>query len=94
MYARLSWVWYFVLGFHTLAGYSPFIMSPRKQIRKPDYLKTQDVAEILGISQRTLLRKLANGAFPEPSRNPSNNYRRWRPEDVQAVRQVHERETA
>lgn len=76
------------------AGYSPIIMSPRKQVRKSDYLKTQDVAEILGISQRTLLRKLANGAFPEPSRDPSNNYRRWRPEDVHAVRQVHERESA
>ena len=69
-------------------------MSPRKPARAPDYLKTSDVAEILGISQRTLLRKLASDLFPEPSRDPRNNYRRWRPDDVQAVRQVHERETA
>ncbi len=77
-----------------MATYASFIMSPRKQVRKPDYLKTADVAEILGISQRTLLRKLASGVFPEPLRDTTNNYRRWRPQDVQAVRQVHERETA
>ena len=74
--------------------YTVRTMSPRKIIRRPEFLKTSDVAEILGISQRTLLRKLAAGIFPEPMRDPNNNYRLWRPEDVNKLHEEHLRETA
>jgi excisionase family DNA binding protein len=66
----------------------------RKTDRGPEYLKTREVAEILGISQRTLLRKLASGDIPEPARNPNNNYRLWRPDDVQRLYQMHMRRSA
>jgi len=45
-------------------------------------LKSSEVARILGISQRTLFRKLKNGTIPEPERNPRNRYRQWRPNEI------------
>jgi predicted DNA-binding transcriptional regulator AlpA len=51
------------------------------------WLRTADVASVLGISQRTLMRKLASGQLPEPARDPNNNYRLWRPEEVEAIHQ-------
>jgi len=45
------------------------------------------VASILGISQRTLMRKLVAGTLPEPARDAGNNYRLWRPEEVEAIHQ-------
>lgn len=62
-------------------------------MRKPQprqastWLTSSEVASVLGISLRTLRRKLASGDIPEPQRNPDNNYRLWRPEDVEAIRQ-------
>lgn len=50
------------------------------------WLSSSEVASVLGISFRTLQRKLAAGVIPEPQRNPENNYRQWRPEDVEAIR--------
>lgn len=50
-------------------------------------LKTAEVASILGISQRTLMRKLAAGLVEEPARDVVNNYRLWRPEEVQAAQE-------
>ena len=41
------------------------------------YYRTAEVASILGISTRTLFRKLKSGEFPEPKRDPVNNYRVW-----------------
>ena len=41
------------------------------------YYRTAQVARILGISTRTLFRKLKAGEFPEPRRDPANNYRLW-----------------
>jgi predicted DNA-binding transcriptional regulator AlpA len=41
------------------------------------YYRTAEVASILGISTRTLFRKLKSGEFPEPRRDPTNNYRVW-----------------
>ena len=77
-----------------LFGQSPHridYMSPRKRIRKLDYLLTAEVASVLGVSQRTLLRRLAAGIWPEPMRDPENNYRMWRPVEVQHLREVLER---
>ena len=65
--------------------------TPRKT---STWLKTTEVASILGISSRTLLRKLAAGKVTEPARDPENNYRLWRPEEVEAIHQQILREKA
>jgi len=67
-------------------------MSTRKNVRKSENLRTSEVASVLGISQRTLLRRLAAGIWPEPMRDPQNNYRTWRPAEVQRLREELERE--
>ncbi len=82
----MSWVVYYWLVALGLVHY-------RKCMRKPPprktftWLTTMEVASILGISQRTLMRKLAAGTLPEPARDSSNNYRLWRPEEVEAIHQ-------
>jgi hypothetical protein len=40
------------------------------------------------------MRKLAAGKIPEPARDPINNYRQWRPEEVEAIHQQLVREKA
>jgi predicted site-specific integrase-resolvase len=50
------------------------------------YLRTAEVADILGVTKRTLKNWLRQAVIPEPERNPSNRYRRWTLEDVEAVR--------
>ncbi|WP_433975838.1 helix-turn-helix transcriptional regulator [Tunturiibacter lichenicola] len=63
------------------------------QRRATLWLSTTEVASILGISQRTILRKLAAGKFAEPARDPKNNYRLWRPEEVEVIHQQISRES-
>lgn len=65
--------------------------APRKT---SNWLQTAEVASVLGISHRTLLRKLASGKLPEPARDPKNNYRLWRPEEVESIHQQLLREKA
>ena len=60
--------------------------------RKSENLRTSEVAGVLGISQSTLLRRLAAGIWPEPMRDPQNNYRVWRPTEVQRLREELEKE--
>lgn len=50
------------------------------------YLRTAEVAGILRVTKRTLKNWLRRGSIPEPQRNPSNRYRLWTLEDVEAVR--------
>jgi DNA-binding transcriptional MerR regulator len=50
------------------------------------YLRSAEVADILGVTKRTLKNWLRRAVIPEPERNPSNNYRRWTLDDVEAVR--------
>jgi hypothetical protein len=83
---------YFRLVSHSLTTYDHLTMSPRKRVRKSDKLLTSEVASVLGISQRTLLRRLAAGIWEEPMRDPENNYRMWRPGEVQKLREELERE--
>ena len=67
----------------------------RPTLRKTStFLQSAEVASVLGMSQRTLLRKLAAGKVPEPARDPANNYRIWRPEEVEETRQLLQREKA
>ncbi len=54
-------------------------------------LKSSEVARILGISQKTLIRKLKAGALPEPERNPRNHYRQWRPDEIPQLKLLKDR---
>jgi len=49
------------------------------------YYRTAEVASILGISTRTLFRKLKAGEFPEPKRDPTNNYRVWTISEIEQL---------
>ena len=52
------------------------------------YLKSQEVADVLGITKRTLMNWLRAEKIPEPERNQTNRYRRWTAQDVQRIRQI------
>ena len=52
------------------------------------YLRTAEVADILGVTKKTLKNWLRREFIPEPQRNPSNRYRQWTLEDVEGVRRV------
>jgi len=69
-------------------------MSTRRNVRKSENLLTSEVASVLGISQRTLLRRLTAGTWPEPMRDPQNNYRVWRLTEVQMLREGLDKERA
>ena len=56
--------------------------------RELPYLSTGQVAEILGISKKTLKNWLKAQWIPEPERNPMNRYRRWTLQDVEVVRRI------
>ena len=50
------------------------------------YLKTRQVAKILGVSLNTLYRWLKSEKISEPNRDPVNNYRLWTADDVDRIR--------
>jgi DNA-binding transcriptional MerR regulator len=52
------------------------------------YLRTGDVAEILGVTKKTVKNWLKTRLIPEPERNPINHYRLWTLHDVEAVRRI------
>jgi DNA-binding transcriptional MerR regulator len=51
------------------------------------YLKTRQVATLLGISLNTVYRWLEKGKINEPMRDPESNYRLWTAEDIERIRQ-------
>jgi DNA-binding transcriptional MerR regulator len=51
------------------------------------YLKTRQVAQLLGVSLNTVYRWLKSEKINEPYRDPDNNYRLWTAEDVERIRQ-------
>ena len=61
---------------------------PKMQAREAEYLSTSHVAEILGITKRTLKNWLKAKWIPEPERNPANRYRRWTVHDVEEIRRI------
>ncbi len=62
-----------------------------QRIEEPK-LTSSEVARLLGISQRTLFRKLKDRVIPEPARNANNRYRQWRPDEIpQLVELLRER---
>lgn len=50
------------------------------------YLKTSEVARILGVSTQTIYNWLKEGKISEPERNPLTSYRKWTTKDVDLVR--------
>jgi len=52
------------------------------------YLRTGQVAEILGITKKTLKNWLKAEFVPEPVRNPVNQYRRWTLQDIESIRRL------
>lgn len=52
------------------------------------FLTSAQVAEILGVTKKTLKNWLRAGRIPEPDRNPRNRYRVWTLEEVEAIRQI------
>jgi DNA-binding transcriptional MerR regulator len=56
--------------------------------RSERYMRSQEVADVLGITKRTLMNWLRTERIPEPERNQANRYRRWTPHDVERIRQT------
>ena len=52
------------------------------------YLRTGQVAEILGITKKTLKNWLKAQFIPEPVRHPVNRYRRWTLQDIESIRRI------
>ena len=50
--------------------------------------KTQEVADKLGVSKKTLLNWLRAEKIPEPRRNGKNNYRVWTAEDIALIQKI------
>ena len=57
------------------------------KVRAELYLNSQEVADVLGITKRTLMNWLKTQKIPEPERNQANHYRRWTAQDVERIRQ-------
>jgi DNA-binding transcriptional MerR regulator len=57
-------------------------------VREIHYLSTGQVAEILGITKKTLKNWLKASFIPEPQRNPINRYRRWTLQDIESIRRI------
>jgi DNA-binding transcriptional MerR regulator len=51
------------------------------------YLKTRQVAQLLGVSLNTVYRWLKKERIGEPLRDADNNYRLWTAEDIERIRQ-------
>jgi DNA-binding transcriptional MerR regulator len=58
------------------------------KLRTEPYLRSQEVADILGITKRTLMNWLRTQKIPEPERNQATRYRRWTALDVERIRQI------
>lgn len=63
-------------------------MSQTAGVREVPYLTTGQVAEILGITKKTLKNWLKANFIPEPHRNPINRYRRWTLQDIEGIRRI------
>ncbi len=52
----------------------------------------QEVADILGVYRRTVINYENKGVFPDPRRNPVNDWREYTEEDIQHLKRVLHRE--
>jgi DNA-binding transcriptional MerR regulator len=63
-------------------------MLPTEDRQEISYLRTGQVAEILGITKKTLKNWLKAQFIPEPERHPVNRYRRWTLQDIESIRRI------
>jgi DNA-binding transcriptional MerR regulator len=49
---------------------------------------THEVANIVGVTKKTLLNWLKSKKIPEPVRNEKNNYRIWTAEDIAFIQNI------
>ncbi len=54
---------------------------------RPQHLTSTEVADLLGVTKRTLFNWLKAGKIPQPQRRP-NGYFQWTLEDVQLLRSL------
>ena len=59
---------------------------PKSRVRRTEYFKSAEVAELIGITKQTLLNWLRQGLITEPERNPATGYRLWTEKDIERVR--------
>jgi DNA-binding transcriptional MerR regulator len=64
------------------------MMLPTEDRQEMSYLRTGQVAEILGITKKTLKNWLKAQFIPEPVRHPVNRYRRWTLQDIESIRRI------
>jgi len=50
--------------------------------------RSQEVADIVGVTKKTLLNWLKAKKIPEPERNEINNYRIWTAEDIALIQSL------
>jgi len=63
-------------------------MPKRKPLYNSSTLKSHEVAEILGITARTLRNWLQAKKIPEPRRDPDSGFRLWSYQDVETIRSI------
>lgn len=63
------------------------LLTCRMDTMQRQYLKTRQVARLLGVSLNTVYRWLKKEKISEPLRDPENNYRLWTAEDIERIRQ-------
>ena len=59
---------------------------PTPKQRRPDYFKSAEVADLIGVTKKTLLNWLKRELITEPERNPATGYRLWTEKDIERVR--------
>ena len=59
-----------------------------KLYERPHLYKSSQVELILGVSNKTLDRMIADGRIPKPVRDGNNNWRIWTHQDVQELQEV------
>ena len=64
------------------------VLPQTEMLREVPYLSTGQVAEVLGITKKTLKNWLKSSLIPEPHRNPVNQYRRWTLQDIESIRRI------
>jgi len=74
------------LWFALSSAYRTMCWMAKSRLREPGYLRSAEVAEIIGVTKQTLLNWLRRGFITEPERNPASGYRRWTEQDVEAIR--------
>ena len=63
-------------------------MSQAERAHEVRHLRTGQVAEILGITKKTLKNWLKSELIPEPECNPITRYRRWTLQDIETIRRI------